>query len=71
MGRMAEPDIPPERLRLGVLTKCGSSNKANGLPLSEGRPVNLTLIKKSQKTPKKELKIAKSRMSEVMEDETF
>ena len=30
-----------------------------------------SFIKKSQKTPKKELKIAKSRMSEVMKDETF
>ena len=30
-----------------------------------------SFIKKSQKTPKKELKIAKSRTSEVMEDETF
>jgi hypothetical protein len=49
MGRMAEPDIPPERLRLGVLTKCGSSNKANGLPLSEGRPVNLMLCVTKQK----------------------
>ena len=28
-------------------------------------------VKKSQKTPKKELKIATSRMSEVMENETF
>ena len=28
-------------------------------------------VKKSQKTPKKDLKIAKSRMSEVMENETF
>ncbi|MEA1921090.1 MAG: type II toxin-antitoxin system RelE/ParE family toxin [Pseudomonadota bacterium] len=30
-----------------------------------------SFIKKSQKTPRKELKIAKLRMSEVMEDETF
>lgn len=28
-------------------------------------------VKKSQKTPKKELKIAKSRISEVMKNETF
>ena len=28
-------------------------------------------VKKSQKTPKKEIKIAKSRMSEVMDNETF
>ena len=30
-----------------------------------------SFIKKSQKTPKKELRIAKSRMSEVMNDVTF
>jgi len=30
-----------------------------------------SFVKKSQKTPKKELKIANSRMSEVMKDETF
>jgi phage-related protein len=28
-------------------------------------------VKKSQKTPKKEIKIAKARMNEVIEDETF
>lgn len=28
-------------------------------------------VKKSQKTPKKEFKIARSRMSEVVENETF
>lgn len=30
-----------------------------------------SFIKKSQKTPKKEIKIAKSRMSEVKENDTF
>jgi phage-related protein len=30
-----------------------------------------SFIKKSQKTPKKEIKIAKTRMSEVLENETF
>jgi phage-related protein len=30
-----------------------------------------SFIKKSQKTPKKEIKIAKSRMKEVLNDETF
>jgi phage-related protein len=30
-----------------------------------------SFIKKSQKTPQKELKIAKSRMNEVIKDETF
>ena len=30
-----------------------------------------SFIKKSQKTPKKELKMARSRMNEVKEDETF
>jgi len=30
-----------------------------------------SFVKKSQKTPKKELKIAKTRMSEVLQDETF
>jgi phage-related protein len=30
-----------------------------------------SFVKKSQKTPKKELRIAKSRMSEVMNDVTF
>ena len=30
-----------------------------------------SFVKKSQKTPKKELKIAKTRMSEVMKNETF
>jgi phage-related protein len=30
-----------------------------------------TFIKKSQKTPKKELKIAKNRMSEVINNDTF
>ena len=30
-----------------------------------------SFIKKSQKTPKKELKIAKSRMKEVLKNETF
>jgi phage-related protein len=30
-----------------------------------------SFVKKSQKTPKKEIKIAKTRMSEVMENETF
>ena len=28
-------------------------------------------VKKSQKTPKKEIKVAKSRMSEVVKDDTF
>ncbi len=52
--RMAEPDTPPERLRLGVLAKCGSLNKANGLPLSEGRPVNLTFARRYQPKSKQE-----------------
>jgi len=30
-----------------------------------------SFVKKSQKTPKKELRIAKSKMSEVMNDVTF
>jgi phage-related protein len=30
-----------------------------------------SFVKKSQKTPKKEIKIAKTRMSEVMGNETF
>jgi phage-related protein len=30
-----------------------------------------SFVKKSQKTPKKEIKIAKTRMNEVIENETF
>jgi hypothetical protein len=35
------------------------------------RGMSDTFIKKSQKTPKKELKIAKNRMSEVIINDTF
>jgi len=38
-SNVAEPGIPPKRLRLGVLGKWHTSNKGDGLPPPLGRPL--------------------------------